>query len=242
MTTEPDRRADAGAGRPLEGERPARTAPRRLERYTRPARWLHAAVYLTTLVLLGTGWWLLLGNEGQPSVLAQVLRVADTDAHKNAGWVLFAAGVLVPLLNAKAARRFLAASVRFDRGDLGWLRRWPAAVLTGRFAHHRGHFDPGQRLANLVIVLGLAILTLSGIGLVLVHGGPAFVWLTRIHRWSTYVLTPVIAGHILIALGVLPGYRGVWRSMHTRRGVDERTARRLWPAWTRTVLDERDRP
>src|SRR5262245_52061503 len=111
----------------------ARAVARRLERYSRPARWLHAAVYLTTLVLLGTGWWLLLGKEGEPSVLARLLGVADTDVHVRVGWVLIAIGVLVPLLRARAVGRFLAASVRFHRGDLGWLGRWPAAVFTGKF-------------------------------------------------------------------------------------------------------------
>jgi cytochrome b subunit of formate dehydrogenase len=238
MTTEPERQARPGP--PPRPERRAGAGARRLIRYSRPARRLHAVVYLTTLVLLGTGWWLLLGKEGEPSVLARLLGVADTDVHERVGWALAAIGMLVPLLRARAVGRFLVASVRFHRGDLGWLGRWPAAVFTGRFGHQRGHFDPGQRLANVVIVAALALLTVSGIGLVSVHGGPAFVWFSRIHRWSTYVLTPVLAGHILVALGVLPGYRGVWRSMHSRRGVDERTAARIWPAWTRAALGERD--
>jgi formate dehydrogenase subunit gamma len=65
----------------------------------------------------------------------------------------------------------------------------------------------------------------------LLHGGPAFVRLVRIHRWSTYLLTPVPLGHILIASGVLPGYRGVWRSMHFGGRLDRDVARRIWPAW-----------
>jgi hypothetical protein len=120
-----------------------------------------------------------------------------------------------------------------DRGDLGWLRRWPRAALSGRCPYHHGHVDPGQRIGNLVLTAGLVVLVLSGLGLALVHGGPAFVWLVRVHRLTTYLVTPVVVGHVLVAAGMLPGYRGVWRSMHTRRGVDEQTARRLWPAWTR---------
>jgi formate dehydrogenase subunit gamma len=58
------------------------------------------------------------------------------------------------------------------------------------------------------------------------HGGPAFVWLAPIHKWSTYALVPLILGHVVIASGVLPGYRSVWRSMHLggpapgRRGAE----------------------
>ena len=217
--------------------RAPRRGERRIERYTRPARWLHAAVYLTTLVLLGTGWWLLLGGEGRPTVLARLLGVPDVVTHKDLGWALAVLGAALLLARPRAVGRFLAASLRFDRGDLGWLRRWPRAAVSGRFPYHRGHFDPGQRIANLVLLAGLVVLVLSGLGLVLVHGGPAFVWLVRVHRLATYVVTPVIVGHVLLASGLLPGYRGVWRSMHTRRGVGEEAARRLWPAWAHRRLD-----
>ena len=37
-----------------------------VERYRRSARRYHAAVYVLTLLLLATGWWLLAGREGQP--------------------------------------------------------------------------------------------------------------------------------------------------------------------------------
>jgi cytochrome b subunit of formate dehydrogenase len=221
-----------------EGHRTRGQVGRRIQRYDRPARWLHAVVYLATLILLGTGWWLLLGREGQPSVLAGPLGVPDVVIHKDVGWGLAGLGAALLLFRLRAVGRFLAASLRFDRGDLAWVARWPQAVLSGRFAHHRRHLDPGQRIANLVLAGALAVLVLSGLGLMLFHGGPAFVVLVRVHRWTTYLITPVIVGHVLIASGLLPGYRGVWRSMHSRRGVEERTARRLWPAWTQRTLDE----
>jgi formate dehydrogenase subunit gamma len=44
-------------------------------------------------------------------------------------------------------------------------------------------------------------------------------------------LIPLLAGHILIASGILPGYRGVWRSMHLGGRLDVAVARRLWPGW-----------
>jgi formate dehydrogenase subunit gamma len=72
----------------------------------------------------------------------------------------------------------------------------------------------------------------------MVPGGPVYVWFLRLHRWATYVLTPVVLGHVLVALGVLPGYRGTWRAMHRRGRVPEQTARRLWPAWTEARLAE----
>src|SRR5437899_5311615 len=51
-----------------------------------------------------------------------------------------------------------------------------------------------------------------------------------------FILTPVLAGHLLIALGVLPGYRGVWRSMHFSGRIPIETAWRVWPGWTERAL------
>jgi cytochrome b subunit of formate dehydrogenase len=36
----------------------------RIERYPRSARRFHTAIYVVTLLLLATGWWLLAGREG----------------------------------------------------------------------------------------------------------------------------------------------------------------------------------
>jgi len=52
-------------------------------------------------------------------------------------------------------------------------------------------------------------------------------------------VTPVILGHVLVAIGVLPGYRGVWRSMHLGGHLREETARRVWPGWTERTLSMR---
>jgi hypothetical protein len=132
--------------------------------------------------------------------------------------------------------------VRYRRDDLAWLRAWPAAMVTGRFPRHEGHFDPGQRIANIAMVLGLGSVTGSGIAMALLHGGPAFVWLVPLHRWSTYLLIPLLVGHIVIAAGVLPGYRGVWRSMHLGGRLRVGVARRVWPGWTERYLATRVRP
>jgi formate dehydrogenase subunit gamma len=125
---------------------------------------------------------------------------------------------------------FVRETVRIDRGDGRWWRRWPTAIFTGRFARHEGHFDPGQRVANL-IVGGLFVLASTGLGMTMLHGGPLFAWLGHVHRFTTFVITPILAGHILVAIGILPGYRGAWRAMHLGGRVSETTARRLWPRW-----------
>lgn len=213
-----------------------------VERYSRPIRWLHAGVYTTVLVLLATGVWLLVGKEGAPSPLSRLAGVADTRLHVWVGWVFVGLVAVGIVLGVRSAVGFVVASVRYRRSDLGWFRAWPAALLTGRFPRHEGHFDPGQRLANIAIVLCLGALTGSGIAMALMHGGPAFVWLVPVHRWSTYLLIPLLAGHIVIASGVLPGYRGVWRSMHLGGRLRVGVARRLWPGWTERHLAARSMP
>jgi cytochrome b subunit of formate dehydrogenase len=202
-----------------------------VQRYTRPVRWFHAGVYLSVLILLATGWWLLSGEEGNPSPLARLFGMPDTTLHKDVGWALAALTVAGILVGPRAVRTFVLESLRFRKPDLRWFIAWPAALVTGRFRRHEGHFDPGQRIMNVLLTLGLVILVGSGIGLVQLHGGPAFVVFARMHKWSTYAVTALLAGHILVAAGVLPGYRGVWRSMHLGGRLRVGVARRLWPGW-----------
>jgi cytochrome b subunit of formate dehydrogenase len=202
-----------------------------VRRYSRAARWFHAAVYLSVLVLLVTGWWLALGREGQPSPLSRLAGAADTELHTWIGWALVIVVMLGILAGARGVAMFTRESLRYDRGDLRWLGAWPKAAFTGRFAHHDGHFDPGQRLANLVLVALLAVLIGSGVGLALLSGGPSFAWLARAHRRSTYAITPILMGHIVIASGILPGYRGVARSMHLGGKLRAEVAQRIWPGW-----------
>jgi formate dehydrogenase subunit gamma len=238
MSTEPDTR------RPQRLGATRRSRARRwatVQRYNRRTRWFHCGVYLTVLVLLATGWWLRLGQEGRPSPLAEVARIPDTELHTWTGWVLVGVTVLGIGLGARAVRTFAAETLRFRRADLTWLARWPRALWTGGFARHDGHFDPGQRIANVVIVAGLAALIGSGVGMAVLHGGPAFVVLVRVHRWSTYLITPVLLGHILITF-LPPGYRGAWRSMHLGGRVNRAVARRLWPGWLERAGGTEDEP
>ncbi|GAB3410650.1 cytochrome b/b6 domain-containing protein [Flindersiella endophytica] len=211
-------------------------APARIRRYSGWIRWFHAATYVTVLVLLLTGWWLLAGQEGRPSPLARLTGVPDPTVHTWVGWALAGLTVVAVTFGARTAGRFVRSSVRFDRGDARWFLRWPAAVFTGRFPRHEGHFDPGQRIANLIVVGLLALLVGSGVGLTMVVGGPGFLVLREIHRWATILITPVLIGHIVIASGILPGYRGVARAMHLGGRLRVDVARRVWPGWTERRL------
>lgn len=214
----------------------------RLERHSRRARLFHTAVYLATLVLLLTGWWLLLGKEGSPSPLARVSGVPDTRLHVWFGRALAVLALAPVALGRRGIATFVRETIRRDRGDARWWWRWPVGAVTGRFGRHEGHFDPGQRVANVMIVGSLGVLTATGIGLTILHGGRVFASLAKIHEWATFVLTTLLAGHVLIALGLLPGYRGVWRSMHLGGRVSEATAKRVWPGWTQRTLADNAAP
>jgi cytochrome b subunit of formate dehydrogenase len=204
---------------------------RTVERYPRSARRYHAAIYVVTLLLLATGWWLLAGREGDPSPIARITGVPDARLHVWLGWALAVVAIAPLPFALNGVRAFLRETARRDRGDGRWLAALPLAALTGRVRRHEGHFDPGQRLANVAIVGLLVTLVVTGIALVFVDAGPLFVVMAVTHRLATIVFTVVIAGHILIASGVLPGYRGAWRSMHLGGKLRLDTARRLWPGW-----------
>lgn len=165
----------------------------------------------------------------------------DVQLHVWFGWALLAVAVLPVPFALRGVATFVRETARLDPGDLAWLVRWPIAVVTGRFPHHEGHFDPGQRLANVAIVALLAALIVTGAALVLIKVGPVFAVLATVHRLATIAFTIVIAGHVIIALGVLPGYRGVWRSMHLGGRLRLETARRLWPGWADREIGRRRR-
>jgi cytochrome b subunit of formate dehydrogenase len=200
-----------------------------VQRYGRAARWFHAGIYVTVLVLLVSGWWFVVGGY-RGSALARLTGLPDETVHELAGFAMALVILAWLPFGLRSTARFVRDSLRYRRSDGRWLAVWPRSAFTGRFPHHDGHFDPGQRLANLVMLGTLAALVLSGFAM-LFGLGPSIVDMVAVHRWSTFLLTPVLLGHIVVASGVLPGYRGVWRSMHLGGRLRADVARRLWPAW-----------
>jgi formate dehydrogenase subunit gamma len=49
----------------------------------------------------------------------------------------------------------------------------------------------------------------------------------------------LLIGHILIASGLLPGYRGVARAMHLGGRLRVAVARRVWPGWLERQVGRR---
>ena len=196
---------------------------------------MHAGLYLSTFVLLLTGV-ALLGEGIRALEDAFGGHAATALRHRLLGAAVAGAALLAALVRPRAAGRFLAESLRFRRNELAWFRRYPAFLLRPSRnppARHDGHFDPGQRVFNLLVLASLAALTATG---VLMWFPRAFVpavfgWSLRIHRLATWVLVGAVAGHLLVASGVLPAYRGAWRAMHRGGRVPRELAARLWPRW-----------
>ena len=197
-----------------------------VQRYGRVGRWFHAGIYLTVLFLLATGWWFVLAGYDHASPLRALTGRGDAESHELAGYGMALVIVVWLPFGARGLPRFIRETLRYRKGDGRWLAGFPKAAFTGRFPHHDGHFDPGQRLANIVIVLTLGTLVFSGLSMLLLPIGG----MLEIHRWATYAATPVILGHIVVASGVLPGYRGVWRSMHLGGRLPDDVAERIWPS------------
>jgi formate dehydrogenase subunit gamma len=56
--------------------------------------------------------------------------------------------------------------------------------------------------------------------------------------YATYALAVLVVAHVIIAIGILPGYRGVWRAMHLGGRTPASAMRRVWPASASTSEDE----
>lgn len=196
---------------------------------------MHGGVYLATAFLLLSG--VAVGGEGHPAVADLIGgHVAAAAWHRWVGYGLIGLGLLIPLMRPGAAGRFLAESIRFRPSDVRWFAKYPRFVLRPSRhdpERHEGHFDPGQRVLNCVILLAFTALGATGMVMSFPEAvtPTAFAWSLRIHRAATWVLVGSVAGHVLVASGVLAAYRGVWRAMHWDGRVPTGLAAKLWPAW-----------
>jgi formate dehydrogenase subunit gamma len=228
------------SGEAAAGESPAPP----LQRTTRLTRWLHAAVYLTTIAAGVTG--VALWGEGVRA-LEPLLggHVSAARLHRWLGYLVPVAPALALVLRPRAVGRFLRECARLHREDLAWWRRLPAFLVAPARrppAYHRGHFDPGQRLMAWALVVTLAVLTASGLAMIFAVDalGPRYGTVLILHSVASVALAVLVVAHAAVSVGLPKGYRGVWRAMHPpgRGRVPPAVARRLWPAWV--AARERD--
>lgn len=218
------------------------TPPPVILRFSATERAFHWSIALPTLVLLLSGLFLRFG--WLQALMVGYDRRVGLRLHLVAGVALLFGPLLVALLGnrralAEAARTLLRME-REDRRFLWdlprWLRNDPDA------GGEVGRFNGGQKLNTLVS--GLTLLVAAATGLILWVSPPLpdaatgalpvlTAWLATLHEISTYILLPVLAGHLFMAL-VHP------RTRESLRGilfgiVDADWARRHHPRWYRKV-------
>jgi formate dehydrogenase subunit gamma len=152
------------------------------------------------------------------------------------GYVLIGAAGGLVAIRPVACRRFLLDSIRIRARELRWFASYVPFLLRpsrNRIGKHEGHFDPGQRLFNVVVLATLVILAVTGILMSFPQylAAATYAWSLRLHRAATLLLAAAVVGHVAVASGILSGYRGVWRAMHADGRVHRDLAERLWPRW-----------
>ena len=184
---------------------------------------------------------MLVGYE-RASPLARLAGRPDGEIHELSGYAM----ILVFLVWLRSACvGCVRSSVRRRASNAGTgdgCSAGPGRPSPARFRNHSGHFDPGQRLATIVIVVLLTIVVVTGLGAIFGPSGGVRGVMFGVHRWASYALTPVLVGHIVVAAGILPGYRGVWRSMHLGGRPPVGVARRIWPTWLDETQSREDPP
>ncbi|MBN9151164.1 MAG: cytochrome b/b6 domain-containing protein [Micrococcales bacterium] len=201
-----------------------------------------AAILIIALVVSGFG---LAGLMPDPvaSLLGGHL-VFDT-THTLFGFVFSIALMLLPPLMPTRTRCLVRDVTDFHRPDI----HWPLAFLRfslhperRRPAHHKGRFDPAQRVIFLGLGISLVLLVVSGLVLSLIPPSARVLlaWAVRIHIFATVMLLVCASIHVLAGSGLLPTHRGVTRAMFGSGRVRLSLARRLWPQWARIEATESD--
>ena len=83
-------------------------------------------------------------REGNPTPIARITGIPEAQLHVWLGWALLVVALLPLAFATRGVVGFVRETVRYDRGDVGWLVRRPVGVFTGRFRRHEGHFDPAS--------------------------------------------------------------------------------------------------
>lgn len=220
------------------------TRERLLLRHDRSTRLVHlgAAIAIIALVVSGFGLADLMPD---PVVSLFGGHLAFDTMHRLFGLIFSAALVLLPVLMPARAKGLVRDVTDFHRPDT----RWPLAFLRfflrpeqHRPPHHKGRFDPAQRVIFLGLGISLLLLVVSGVSLYLMPPSARMLlaWAVRIHIFATVVLIVCAGIHILAGSGLLWTHRGVTRAMFGNGRVRVSLARRLWPHWARRTAAESD--
>lgn len=213
-------------------------------RFSATERAFHWSIALPTLVLLLSGLFLRFG--GLQALMVGYDHRVGLRLHLLAGVAVLFLPLLVVLLGDRRVLRWTGrALVQMDGADRRFLRDLPRWLRGDPEAGGDvGRFNGGQKLNTLVS--GLTLLLAAATGLFLwvfpprpdgagalqpVAGALGFI-----HEMTTYVLLPVVGGHIFMAL-VHPRTRESFRGILFGI-VDAAWARRHHPRWYREAAAE----
>ncbi|MGW1160847.1 cytochrome b/b6 domain-containing protein [Streptomyces sp. NPDC002513] len=207
----------------VDAAHPPVSAPARVRRFTRAARWVHRMTAALMGVCVVTAACLYL------PAFAELVgrRELVVRVHEWAGLML-----PVPVLAGLVSRAF--------RADLGHLNRWGphdrvwlrAALRRDRRRASRpaGKFNAGQKTYAAWIAGATLVMLGTGLLMWFTHLAP-LVWRTSatfVHDWLALTIGVVLAGHIGMALGDPEARRGL------RTGLVSRAwAEREHPLWRR---------
>ena len=209
-----------------------------VRRFSATERAFHWSIALPTLVLLLSGLFLrfgwlqalMVGYDHRVGLRLHLLACVT---------ILFLPLLMVLRGDRRVLRRTGRALVQMDSADLRFLRDLPRWLRSDPdVGREVGRFNGGQKLNTLVSGFTLLVATATGLFLWIFSSPPAGAtaprsllgaWAGVLHEATTYILLPVLAGHIFMAL-VHPRTRESFRGM-LFGFVDAGWASRHHPRW-----------
>lgn len=194
--------------------------PRRLIRFDRTERVLHAANASLFLILIGTGSALYLGPISTLVGRRELMRTIH---------VLAGVALPIPLLLTVIGpwgRGFRADARRLSRWTPGE-GRWIWTRGRDRRVPH-GKFNPGQKLNAAFTAGAIVVMLASGLMLRFPHGfaNDLRTVATFVHDWISFALFVAITGHIMFAFSDRDSLRSIYKGW-----VPASWAKRHAPTW-----------
>lgn len=228
VTTAKAKGIPAAAG---SGQAAAEMGQRRVLRYRRTPRAIHALLASSFLLLLATGLFLLW------SPLSPLAAGGTSGLIHRIGAVLFmAVPVLYLLLDRQGAMELLQDSFHYDRDDWEWMKNSYKYFL-GRAAEMppQGRLNAGQKLHHASIVIFSATIVVSGLFMWFAKGalgGNGLAAAAIVHDLSMLGLTVMLAGHLYFTYvyGALSGM--------TTGYIPEEAARLEHAKWVESLPQE----
>ncbi len=155
--------------------------------------------------------------------------------------------ILVPLalliINWKACFHFVKEITHWTKADTKWMALFPLYVLRNEKTEmpvFEGKYNPGQKLNGSTTVGLCALLAITGAIWMFFPGVSPniMIFLGWSHRLGALVLFLMLGGHIFLGSGMYKPYRGMARTIFGDGFVEEKLAKKIWPAWTGAVKEK----